>query len=246
MNEWLRTNTSEYFQNKTKIEAFYSFFGTEWKKSCRNIQIGSLHQIASTMKQFCISNLRFYKKRSTLHPNLLSKWLRWEVLNQIHWIWNGKCNVAGGAILLSLVKLMPIQTLKRQRKWQFTYVYSIFRSSDYRNWKKTNFSNCVEKMSSEGDKLENDGAMDDSSPGNMDVDEEKDDNSLKAKNNDEFMAKGSMTESYSEILNSPTMETNERPIESNKPIVIQKRRPSSLTRHHSSQCKITFYLNSFD
>lgn len=98
-------------------------------------------------------------------------------------------------------------------------------------------------MSTEQTKVDNDVTIDDSSPGNMEVDEEKDDNS-KVKNNNDFLAKASMTESYSEILNSPTMETNEKPIESSAPIVIQKRRPSSLTRHHSSQCKFE-HENSF-
>lgn len=98
-------------------------------------------------------------------------------------------------------------------------------------------------MSTEKNKVDNDVTIDDSSPGNMDVDEEKDDN-LRVKNTNDVLAKASMTESYSEILNSPTMETNEKPIESSAPIVIQKRRPSSLTRHHSSQCKFE-YMNSF-
>lgn len=88
--------------------------------------------------------------------------------------------------------------------------------------------------------MESDIAIDDSSSGNMDVDEEKED-SVIAKNNDDCLAKASMTESYSEILNSPTMETNEKPIESSAPIVIQKRRPSSLTRHHSGQCKCSHF-----
>lgn len=87
--------------------------------------------------------------------------------------------------------------------------------------------------------MESDIAIDDSSSGNMDVDEEKED-SVIAKNNDNFLAKASMTESYSEILNSPTMETNEKSIESSAPIVI-KRRPSSLTRHHSGQCKCSHF-----
>lgn len=98
-------------------------------------------------------------------------------------------------------------------------------------------------MSTEKNKVDNDVTIDDSSPGNMDVDEEKDDN-LRVKNTNDVLAKASMTESYSEILNSPTMETNEKPIESSAPIVIQKRRPSSLTRHHSSQCKFEL-MNSF-
>lgn len=79
--------------------------------------------------------------------------------------------------------------------------------------------------------------MDDASSGNVDADDDKDDN-LRAKNNDGFLAKASMTESYSEILNSPIAETNDLPVESNAaPIVIPRRRPSSLNRHHSNQCK---------
>lgn len=78
--------------------------------------------------------------------------------------------------------------------------------------------------------------MDDASPGNVDAEDDKEDN-LRAKNNEEFLAKASMTESYSEILNSPIAETNDLPVESNAPIVIPRRRPSSLSRHHSNQCK---------
>ncbi|XP_031626885.1 BLOC-1-related complex subunit 6 [Contarinia nasturtii] len=74
--------------------------------------------------------------------------------------------------------------------------------------------------------LNKDGIMEDSSSGNVEDE---------AKKNDDFLAKASMTESYSEILNSPTTHTNELPIESNASIVIPRRRPSSLNRHHSSQ-----------
>lgn len=89
-------------------------------------------------------------------------------------------------------------------------------------------------MSMESNLLGKDTTMDDASPVNADDDK---DDSLRVKNNDEFLAKASMTESYSEILNSPIAETNDLPIESNAPIVIPKRRPSSLSRHHSNQCK---------
>ena len=79
--------------------------------------------------------------------------------------------------------------------------------------------------------------MDDVSSGNADADDDKDDN-LRAKNNEGFLAKASMTESYSEILNSPIAETNDLPVESNAgPIVIPRRRPSSLNRHHPNQCE---------
>lgn len=87
-------------------------------------------------------------------------------------------------------------------------------------------------MSNKYKRLEKD-TMDDANP--INADDDRDDN-FQAKNNEEFLAKASMTESYSEILNSPTTETNEFPVESDAPIVI-RRRPSSLTRHHSSQCK---------
>lgn len=48
-----------------------------------------------------------------------------------------------------------------------------------------------------------------------------------------------MTESYSEILNSLATDTNnDLGVETNAPIaVIAKRRPNSLSRHHSTQCK---------
>lgn len=90
-------------------------------------------------------------------------------------------------------------------------------------------------MSSDYHLMDKNTEIDDTSPDNVDGDDEKDD-SLRTKN-DHFLAKASMTESYSEILNSPIAETNDVPIESNAPIVIAKRRPSSLSKHHSSQCK---------
>lgn len=83
--------------------------------------------------------------------------------------------------------------------------------------------------------LNKDIVIDDASPSNADAD---DDSSLRMKNNDDFLAKASMSESYSEILNSPTADTNDLPVESNAPIVIPKRRPSSLSRHQPNQCKL--------
>lgn len=85
-------------------------------------------------------------------------------------------------------------------------------------------------MSDQYEKLNEQTMIDDASPGNVDAEDE-------AKKNEDFLAKASMSESYSEILNSPTAPTNELPTESNAPIVIPRRRPSSLNRHHSSQCK---------
>lgn len=96
-------------------------------------------------------------------------------------------------------------------------------------------------MSTEYNLLDKATVMDDASSVNVNGDDDKDDNSLRAKNNEEFLAKASMTESYSEILNSPIAETNDLPVESNAPIVIPKRRPSSLSRHHSNQCKCLLY-----
>lgn len=92
-------------------------------------------------------------------------------------------------------------------------------------------------MSSDYHLMDKNTEIDDASPDNADGDD-----SLRTKN-DDFLAKASMTESYSEILNSPIAETNDGPIESNAPIFIAKRRPSSLTRHHSSQCKFKHWAN---
>lgn len=91
-------------------------------------------------------------------------------------------------------------------------------------------------MSTDNDIMDKTNCIEDASSGNVDIDDDKDD-SLKAKNNDEFLAKASMSESYSEILNSPTTETNDIPVASNTPIVIPKRRPSSLNRHQSG-CRL--------
>lgn len=88
-------------------------------------------------------------------------------------------------------------------------------------------------MTSENNFLDKGMELEDSSPtGDMD---DGGDDSLRAKNNDTVLAKASMTESYSEILNSPTAETCDPPIESNAPVVIPRRRPTSLNRLHSSQ-----------
>lgn len=123
---------------------------------------------------------------------------------------------------------------------QFCFFHLIVTRRDCFQKINQRFKKKRKQISTKNCKMESDIAIDDSSSGNMDVDEEKED-SVIAKNNDNFLAKASMTESYSEILNSPTMETNEKSIESSAPIVIQKRRPSSLTRHHSGQCKCSHF-----
>lgn len=97
-------------------------------------------------------------------------------------------------------------------------------------------------MASEYNLLNKEMEIDDSSPTNVDNDDDKDD-SLRARKNDDFLAKSSMTESYSEILNSPTAETADGSVESSAPIVISKRRPTSLNRHHSSQCSCSIHGN---
>lgn len=79
--------------------------------------------------------------------------------------------------------------------------------------------------------------LQDISPSNTNMDAENNDN-LTAKNDMDFLANASMTESYSEILNSPTTDRNDGPgIESTTPIVIAKRKQNPLSRHHSSQCE---------
>lgn len=71
--------------------------------------------------------------------------------------------------------------------------------------------------------------------------DEKND-TMNVKNDTDFLANASMTESYSEILNSPTTDTNVgHGIESSKPIVITKRKHSPLSRRQSSQCKFSIY-----
>lgn len=92
-------------------------------------------------------------------------------------------------------------------------------------------------MSHEYKLLDQAAPLEDISPTNVN-DVEKDDSS-KARSNVDFLANASMTESYSEILNSPTAGANDGPsVASNTPIVIAKRKPStSLSRHHSSQSK---------
>lgn len=78
--------------------------------------------------------------------------------------------------------------------------------------------------------------LEDISPSNVNMEDENIDN-VKTKT-DMDLNNASMTESYSEILNSPTTDGNDGPgIESNTPIVIAKRRSNSLNRHHSSQRK---------
>lgn len=92
------------------------------------------------------------------------------------------------------------------------------------------------------DKLnDNNACIDEASSGNIDAYDDRDD-SLKVKNNGDSLAKASMSESYSEILNSPIAETNDLPVGSNVPIVIPKRRPSSLNRHQSGQCRFKSFI----
>lgn len=75
------------------------------------------------------------------------------------------------------------------------------------------------------------------------MDDENTDHSMghsNIKNDMDLLAGASMTESYSEILNSPTTDTNVgHGIESNTPIVITKRKSIPLSRHQSSQCKFS-------
>lgn len=86
--------------------------------------------------------------------------------------------------------------------------------------------------------------LEDISPTNVNMDNEKSDR-LRAKQNVDSLANASMTESYSEILHSPTADANGGPsVESNTPIVIAKRKPTPLNRHHSSQSK--FYVFFFN
>lgn len=85
-------------------------------------------------------------------------------------------------------------------------------------------------MASKHNLVDRSNRIDDTSPKNADRDD-----SLRLQRNENFLAEASMTESYSEILNSPTAETSEFPVEANAPIVIPKRRPTSLSRHHSIQ-----------
>lgn len=92
-------------------------------------------------------------------------------------------------------------------------------------------------MSTEHNSLSKDTVIDDASPSNADADDDRGDSNLQTTTNNDFLANASMTESYSEILNSPTADTNELPVESNTPILIPKRRPSSLNRHQTNQCK---------
>lgn len=80
-------------------------------------------------------------------------------------------------------------------------------------------------------------------PSNTNMDNENNDN-LRTKNDIDFLASASMTESYSEIMNSPSADRNDGSgIESNPPIVIAKRKPNSLSRNHSNQCKQIFKIS---
>lgn len=90
--------------------------------------------------------------------------------------------------------------------------------------------------------------LEDISPSNIIQDDENTDDNLKTKSDMDVLTNAAMTESYSEILNSPTSDRNDGGpgIESNTPIVIAKRKSNSLSRHHSSQCKeisVRFFLN---
>lgn len=73
----------------------------------------------------------------------------------------------------------------------------------------------------------------------MDIqDDDDDDNSIGAKYTGGCkLIKSAMTESYSEILNSPSDEMHEIMAEHGIQIEIPKRRTSSLNRASSSQCK---------
>lgn len=90
-------------------------------------------------------------------------------------------------------------------------------------------------MESEYNLLENDSkeAEDNAMENDDDDDEEEEEqNSVKASGTGR-LAKTSMTESYSEILNSPLFDNNEAITE--QQIDIPKRRPTSLSRKQSSQ-----------
>lgn len=77
----------------------------------------------------------------------------------------------------------------------------------------------------------------------MNMDNENNNSSSNIKDDIDFMANASMTESYSEILDSPTADSNiGHGVESNTPIKITKRKTTPLSRHQSSQCKIFLCL----
>lgn len=84
-------------------------------------------------------------------------------------------------------------------------------------------------MSSEYNLLEKD---DNEEPNLDDDDDNEDKNSVKATN--KSLAKTAMTESYSEILNSPLFDNTDVP---EHQIEITKRRPTTLNRKQSSQCE---------
>lgn len=70
-------------------------------------------------------------------------------------------------------------------------------------------------------------------------DDDDDDNSIETKYTDGCkLIKSAMTESYSEIMNSPSDEMHEIMAEHGIQIEIPKRRTSSLNRASSSQCKL--------
>lgn len=70
-------------------------------------------------------------------------------------------------------------------------------------------------------------------------DDDDDDNSIEAKYTDGCkLIKSAMTESYSEIMNSPSEDMHEIMAEHGIQIEIPKRRTSSLNRASSSQCKL--------
>lgn len=93
-------------------------------------------------------------------------------------------------------------------------------------------------MSSEYNLLEKDSENEEQNLENNDDDDEddEDENSVKAADENR-LAKSAMTESYSEILNSPLFADSEIP---EQQIDIRKRRPTSLSRKQSSQCTFPF------
>lgn len=78
------------------------------------------------------------------------------------------------------------------------------------------------------------------------MDNENNNSSSNNRDDIDFLANASMTESYSEILDSPTTDSNiGHGVESNTPIKITKRKPTPLSRHQSGQCKVFLWLLEF-
>lgn len=91
-------------------------------------------------------------------------------------------------------------------------------------------------------KLLNQEKLEDISPSNPNVENENNDAMGDESN---CLTNTMMTESYSEILNSPTTDAYDEPgTYVNTPIVITKRRSNSSSHHESSQCK-SFILLKF-